>query len=665
MPMADDRPTPVKGGPAPSRHDVSRRSLIATGMGAVAAEAVRPAASNHQARPAVSQNGMASTADFGTLGTGTSNAADQDGFRHAIAAANASGRYVAGVGASYWAHPQDGLFIPAGVYDAEDLKITGNHSPFPALSLWAIPGSVVIRIPEGRYLFEADERLNWLFMSGITFVGGKGAFQHRFDGTNVNGRFVFERCVFDNYTECAIGNNARDQPYLEVRGCTFMAAPKSSAIGIAWGGYADGCIIEGNAFLRNRFHLKLGPDPSGSIHVLRNDFIRWDGDTPFDAAIWLVPEVTPGRFGVNSGWGTIISGNKFGNENMSPRDVRILVAREGAGTTRQTRSPSKRFDTGGAAGAFLSGVTIENNRIGCPADVEAPLMRSWIAEIRNLSYLNNRHHGGLHSYLCEFMGQRPVDYANANWTVSLDDAEAVLGSSPFSHGISNAAINPRPDPAATQAIAEETILPGTGGDDTSFVLLAAADRTPAFAPGGAGVTLTPAMDHSGFPRGVDVRTTHKGTGVAGALTGVKPLHQAWLAVDLRRAPGGDETAITVAIFNHATGATARKLRYPLPPEWRRIRIPFTMPASERPDTWQYLITSDASGSEVTHFQLARLFVYHGREPRADGHVTTLSDGKWDGGHLVMGQTHVWEEGGALYLKVGGAPRNATDGTRLS
>lgn len=644
---------------------IRRRSLLTGAIGAVGGAVSGPLWGQGAPGDMPSVAAVApipeSVTRFGALGTGQSSAADQLGLRRALEATNRSGRYVAGIDASYWAHPQDGLFIPAGVYDAGDLRITGNTSPFPALSLWAIPGSVVIRIPEGEYFLQADERLNWLYVSGINFVGGKGAFQHRFTGENVNGRFVFERCVFDNYTECAIGNNAADHPYLEVRGCTFMAAQKSKAIGIAWGGYADGCTIEGNAFLRNRYHLKLGPNPSGSIHVLRNDFLRWDTATPLDAAIWLVPSTLPGRFDTNAGWGTIISGNKFGNENMAPSDIRILVAREGPGATRQTRAHQERFDMGGGNGAFLAGTTIENNRIASNGAVSSPFMRSWIAEVRNLSYLNNRHDGGLHSYLCEFMGSRVGDYANLNWTIRIDNAGSILGSSPFTSGISNALIGPQWDAGGTEALAEETILPGTGGDDTSFQLLAAADRPQAFTPTGAGVTLAAVADHRGQPRAVDV-AAKSGSGLAGSLESAGARRLSWLAIDLRRAPREVAAAVEIRIFNHATGAIARAMRYTLPAEWRRVRIPFTLPASDSPGTWQYLVL--ATGDQAARFQAARLYVHHGREPSADGHVATLGDGKWDGSHVVMGRTHLWEEGGVLYLKTNGAPRSATDGKRL-
>lgn len=628
---------------------LSRRAALAGMVGAAGASA-----------PPVAQGGPQAAAGQAAAGP---QEAGRD-LAQAIATATQTGRYAAGIGASYWAHPQEGVFLPPGIYDAGDIPLTGNRSPFPALTLWAAPGTVVIRIPDDRYLFHSDERLSRVYLSGLTFVGGKGTFQHRFDGTNVAGRFVFENCVFDNYTECAIGNNAGDEPYLEVRGCTFMAAEGSGAIGISWGGYADGCIIEGNAFLRNRYHLKIGPNPSGSIHILRNDFLRWDRAGPFDAAIWMVPETIPNRFGATAGWGTIIAGNKFGNENMQPGDLRLLIAREGPGATRQTRAHLERFDPGGGDGAFLSGVTLRDNRVSAISAVASPVIRSWIAEVRNLAYLNNRHDGGLHSYLCEFMGPRPGDYANANWTVRLDNAGSVLGSSPFVKGMSNRPIGPQWDAAATEGIAEETILPGAGGDDTSFVPLARADRPEAFHPSASGVAIVQVADHASHPRAVEVTTTGPGTGLAGPLTNAVGGRQGWIALDLRRADRNSAEAVEVRIFNHATGALARRIRHVLPPEWRRVRVPFTLPASDRPDAWQYLVVAadDPAGRRL---RAARLYVHHGREPQADGHLRTLGDGKWDGGHLVMGDTHIWEDGGALYVKVNGSPTAPNDGRRLT
>ena len=580
-----------------------------------------------------------------------------------IAEALASGRYVPSIGDSYWAHPQNGIFLPAGVYEAGEIALIGNASPFPALSLWAIPGSVVIRIPDGDYLFATSDRLSQLWIFGINFAGGKGVLNHGFAGANVNGLFSFERCVFDNYTECAIANAASDQPYLRVRDCTFMAARGSSAIGIAWGGYADGTIIEGNAFLRNRYHLKLGPGFSGSVHVLRNDFLRWDTESPFVAAIWLVPQVQPGTFGVNSGWGSQIVGNKFGNENLEPDDVRILVALEGEGKTRATRAHSDRFAAGGRDGAYLCGVTVRDCLIVCNATTVSPFMRSYAAEVRNFAYVDNRHTGGGHTYLCEFMGPRDGDYANLNWTVMIGPAATALFGSPFAKGVANALIGPIHDPTGALGVEEEAILPSTGGDDMSFVLLASADRPEAFDPY-QGTRTTPEPDHAGRAHAVLARMPAANVGVAVPLNGVVGGRLSWASLDLKRAVSGSVNAVRVHIRDVRSGKEARIIRYVLPREWRRVRFPLTFPADAADGAWQLIIAADDHRTDGDGFCVARAYVHHGREPMRDGDLRTLGDGKWDGAHLVMGTTHIWEHDGKLRVKTGGAPMHAADGAPI-
>lgn len=620
--------------------DPRRRFLIAGGTGAAAAFA------------------LTGKVDAWSCETNKDSAAP---ISKMVADAMRTGHYVAGIGDSYWAHPQDGVFLPGGVYEAADIELIGNKSPFPALVLWAIPGTVVIRIPSDRYLFQTSQRMSRIWVFGITFAGGKGVLNHSFTGTNVDGIFSFERCVFDNYNECAIANSARDQPYLRVRDCTFMAAKGASTIGIAWGGFADGTIIEGNAFLRNRYHLKLGPSFGGSVHVLRNDFLRWDTESPFISAIWLVPQSQPNTFGANSGWGTQIVGNKFGNENMEAEDVRILIANEREGETRATRAHSEHFSTGGRDGGYLGGVTIRDCLVACNAATRSPFMRSWIAEVRNFAYADNRHIGGGHTYLCEFMGPRGGDYTNLNWTVTLDPAGNELQGSPFAVGVSNAPVGPIHDPAGVLGTVEEAILASTGGDEASFVLLGAAEWPEAFSTY-MGTRVVPDLDHAGHARAALVHVPGPNVGVSVALNGVIGGRLSWATLELKRAAQRSVTSVRVHIRDVRINKDARIVRYVLPPEWRRIRIPFTMPADADAGAWQLVIAADDWQNDgADSFCVAHAFVHHGREPMRDGHLRTLGDGKWNGPHLIMGTTHIWEHEGRLRLKSGAPPSSENDG----
>jgi len=616
----------------------------------------------------------ATPTDRGAKGTGASAVVDQLGMSRVVADTQASGRYVAGIDSSYWAHPQDAIFLTPGVYDAGDLPVSGNLSPFPSLAVWGIPGSVVVRIPDNEYLFDVVERINRIYCFGITFVGGLGVFRSTYTGVNVNGILTFEKCIFDNYTECAIGNNASDAPYLRVRECTFMCKAGSPGIGVAWGGYADGCILEANNFLRNLYHIKLGPYLSGSTHILRNDFIRWDTTTPRAADVWLVPNSETGLNGTNSGNGTILEGNKYGNENQQAGDVRILVALEGAGATRQTRQHSTVWTP---SGSYVTGLSIKDSRVAASDLTNAPFIRSYIGELRNLSYSNNRHDGGLYTLLCEFMGDRISDYANMNWAVQLSPADTVLEGSPWKQGVTNtnALIGPITDTSGSLSMEEHTTLPATGGDDVSFMLFATADTAAAFNNGSngtyAGATLATVNDPSGFARAVEVTVPTStdpefNAGIYLPLgSGPAANRQCWVHVVLARGTTNSAAAVRVWIENQATGKrVGRAMRYVLPADYRKARFSFELPevASDAgADAWQLKISSIDYSPTANRFRVASAYLYQGREPMHDGHIRTLGDGKWNGGHLIMGTTHFWEEAGKLYMKVG-APTSGTDGT---
>jgi hypothetical protein len=503
------------------------------------------------------------------------------------------------------------------------------------------------------------ERLNWLSVYGITFAGGLGAFRHRFTGQNVNGRITFERCVFDNYTQCAIGNNASDAPYLRVRDCMFMGRAGAASIGIAWGGYADGSIIERCSFLRNRYHIKLGPYIGGNAHIMRNDFFRWDTQTLKAADIWLVPNSEPNRWGTNSGDGTIIGANKFGNENMQAGDARILVAVEGRGGDRLERHHATAWVPAGPNGAFVSGISIRDCLVAATDGLAAPFIRSHIAELRRLSYFNNRHIGGRHSYLCEFIGARQNSYAGMSWAVEVSAADALLEGSPWLNGMSNALIGPTQDSSGVLAAEEEAMLAPTGGDDTSFALLAQGDDPASFTAVGA-AALSVVADRRGAARALEATAPAALAGMMLPMTGAQPGRAGWASLDLKQGAAGSARAVECVIFHPGEQIYARRLRYPLPASWRRVRFPFTLPPARDMSGWQLIVRAEDPG----RFAVARAFVHLGREPARDGNLATMGNGKWDGAHIVMGATHIWEEGGTLYIRTGGPPRHATDGRAL-
>jgi len=572
-----------------------------------------------------------------------------------VTAAVASGRVVPAIGSSYWAHPQDGIFLPAGTYTASSIALTkGPNAPLAALALWAVPGSVVIEIAAGEYLFDIAERLNWFHAHGITFIGGAGVFRHRFEGDNVNGRIAFDTCVFDGYTQCAIGNNARDAPYLRVRDCMFMAAPGAPAIGVAWGGWADSVIIEENSFLRNRYHVKLGPRIGSTVRIARNDFLKWDRATKRAADLWLVPNEDPGSYGSLSGQGTTITENKFGNEHLDPDDVRILIAAEGPGKDRLTRGHADRWILEGAKGGYVSGITIADCLIAASDGVKAPLIRSHIAGLRSLTYRGNRHIGGRYAWLCEFTGPRPAAYTETDWAIAITAGEALPGGlSPFVRGISNRVIGPVADPDGLFLGAPGAYPPSGSGDAGRIVVQA----TSAAAFDAVGTTL---RDVGAM---AEVRLDRADGGVAIAVRGAAEDALTWLQLDLASGTGPTPGEIIVEVrqdggFSLAHRFTSRADAL--------VCQRFILPAPIGPAPVYLLIRAGAGSAIGQTFRIGDLIVNQGPIPvrRGDLRVDGARAGQWNGPHLVLGSLHMWDHAGRAFVK-SGAPTGPTDGTPIS
>jgi hypothetical protein len=249
------------------------------------------------------------------------------------------------------------------------------------------------------------------------------------------------------------------------------------------------------------------------------------------------------------------------------------------------------------------------------------------------------------------MGPRIGDYANTDWLIQL----ASPGGAPFARGITNAAVGMVTDPDGGLGTFEEVALEPSGGDATSFQALLRADQPAALAPFGD-VAVRPVVDHAGHLRAVEVAVRNGMGGVAMPLAAPVAGRQSRLALDLCAAAGGQGTVI-VEIFNHAEQRSARQIRYRLPAQWRRVRADFMLPPG-RGDAWQLRVYPVAGANA---FQVARAHVYHGREAMQDGDLRTLGDGSWNGGHLVMGQAHLWIHEGRLFLKPDGPPQASTDG----
>jgi hypothetical protein len=279
---------------------------------------------------------------------------------------------------------------------------------------------VEVVIPAGEYLFDRAGFVDQVHIDGIRFRGGAGALRLSNTGQNVARGVRITRCEFLDYTQCAIGNNSSDHPYLLVQDCRFHCAAGATAIGIAWGGYADCSVIERNAFLCNSYHLKIGPRLSGNIAIHKNDFILFDTHDRH-ADIWIVPNADQGGWGQNSGFASSICFNKFGNENLRGLGRRILLAEEdgSSGADRLTR----RHKEGMARTGFVSGLTIAHNRISGADHLTGSFLHSFVPKFRYLTWYGNSMDGTAYRYIIEQAGGEQMPAADLAWNIQVDDAD--------------------------------------------------------------------------------------------------------------------------------------------------------------------------------------------------------------------------------------------------
>lgn len=542
------------------------------------------------------------------------------------------------------------VFLPPGEYlwDGPAYNPTGVG---PIL-LSARPGTVRIRNTGGDYLFAPSQIVTQTDIRGIHLLGGKGLIHYTLASANVTGFHAFEDNVFDGYTECAIANETADMPTMSVRRNSFLQGGNGYAVGLALGGYCDSTVIEDNQFLRNSIDVKIGDRLSGNIVISRNAFFTFSGGMTKVADIWLVPNSDVNNFGINSGYGTVIRDNKFGNENIDATKPRIIVAQEAAGASRALRQPS----TADSAGAYYSGLVIEGgNRFVTGGGTTAPLLRSYISNLRNLQWRGNLVHYG-HTYLAQMPASSgTADYAVRNWSIDLLAAPDV--GTAFQFGISNVPYGLARDEWGTQQTDPMARLEGPADDAVTSLLV---NLT------GAGLatvsaTLSPTTDIYGGPQAATV-TFSSGGGAVANLSTVSPDNITWLELILAPALARPLSAITLRVYSTSTQVTALSRQVNVPTGAKTVRIPFVIPPGSPATSWIALITptglaAGSADSVVIH----RIRVYHARTPVQSGHVRTLGLGTWNAEHIILGVNHLWvDASGRLRIKTS-APTSDTDG----
>lgn len=562
-----------------------------------------------------------------------------------------------------WGAIQASGFIPPGryIYDGNGVELTQGN-----VILCAIPGTVTIEITQDVYFVTHSGDLPNLYIFGIHFVGGRGAFIHTRMADNVKGRRIVEKCHFDGYTRCAIGSLSTNQPYWRIRDNDFMGSKDGGTKGVCLKGWLDVSEIRGNSFLRNKYHLQLGDRIGNNVVVAQNDFLQWTTGV-IEADVLLVPNSTEAEPN-NSGYGSHFKDNRFSSENASADKPRVVIALENAATGADdfTRDHSTTWNTT----AHIAGVRWSNTMIGAVTNT-APFIRSYVSRLDRWTWDGgDTTVGGSHSYLIEFMGTEIDEDGRftRTWDIRLGDSKP--GVQPFTSGLSNRVLGNVMDPFGIAACDESVILPGVG-DDVGLVLLVKS-------PGGSGLnlnggtTVTQITDDIGNANqaaqinfaGADVSAVaYRSLSTLGT-----PLanHRCWIDVGLKMASAQSLQKVRLDVYNTTTGKAAFQKFINLPATFKRLIATFILPDSSDMAAWIVrLVPVDYVAGVADRACMARLFVYHSRAVQNVGHIRTLAGGAFSEGHLKFMDRSLWYETSSRFRTLGSTPGNASGGGAIA
>lgn len=501
------------------------------------------------------------------------------------------------------------LYIPAGNW----LINTGTSVANCNLR---IVGSGVentrVTVAAGITLLTISGSVYQLDISDISFEAGAWYIQHTSTGTNVQGISRIQRCNFNDYTGGALGSLSSDYPYWRITDNIFRGASALTSKGVVLAGLADGSKIESNAFLANRYNIKLGQG-ANNVYIKNNDFVKFNlsGVNP-QVDIWVIPQVgSP-----NSGSGLLVTGNKFGNENLTAGDLRILIADEGAGTNSFDKNNSTSVSTG-----FWTGFNINDNLFAGGNGSTKGLIYSYTPSIGFGRFEKNTGTSTKHPYILEY---------DAGITFTLDDRtqQSCIFEEPL---YSTTAFETAPMliSNANQGIAlirdEYGVLHGTpsyrqnygSGFDSGFKPIVV---TSTGNPGLVNATAAALTD----PVGGGEASTITYSSAAGyaffSLTtaGLVVGRAAWLEFAVKQSAVNPILSISPSLQTDAGNILARRAGAVVSDHWTPIRIPF-IPVQNSATLRLRIVGSGYVAGVTEQLDVALLRVYHAHEPYHQGY----------------------------------------------
>ena len=459
-----------------------------------------------------------------------------------------------------------------------------------------------IQIQAGYYLFNVED-FNEITVSGIHFYGGKGCFRQYGTGGNQTGMSTFEDCWFSGYTECAIGFNSSDKPYIKVLRNHFRGDPAYGTIGVALSYDSAGAEITGNIFDGNKYHIKVPNVGSGGTYIGQNDFIR-SGATPANTYdIWVVPNAV----GVPSG--LTVYNNKFGNENLHDTDVRILIADEVAGTYNSDKTHAVTASIG-----YVWGMKVRDNTIYSTGTNAQPVIYSYTPNVYDLDFNNSFYGTPTTSVLGFATALGDIDCYNRMNNISFRQV---------SYGLAYPVPDLSSDPGVGHADDPHGYLEGRlgyphfypgAGTDPSYVkllltdILSAADWTAYLA------TKTPVTDSVGGTNATTLAFTDAG-GMAYSFASAGLLmagRSGFIEFDMKVASSNPLTAVQVSLHPSVTWSQQSLRRVlKVPATWTRVRLPFTTRST---GVLGLRFTPYGYGAGATSVIIGRPAIYYAQEP---------------------------------------------------
>ena len=620
---------------------------------------------------------------FGATGTGSTPTDDQAAFAKALAFVRST-RTTAGFGFGLQEY-ESGTMIEPGRYDFGDLI---NNQQGSIRLTARIPGTVVVRIPDDTYCWTQGANVSSIFVDGIAFLGGKGAFNLRNSAENVFGMMQFRNCVFYGYTECAIQNNSSDHPFLRVYHSVFYCKADNTlplTIGIAWGGLLDQLIVEGCSFSRNHYHVKLGDNAatmSGDWHIDKNDFLSF-GTVRTKSCIWLVPRKSTSS--VNTGGAGTISNNKFGNENQLAGNPRILVAYEAqadidAGKPRGQRNPDENWGVY-TAGGFVTGVIVSENRVSSISSPGAPFIKSYIPNLIGWTWTANQFDGGLYDYAVQFMGDAGRPYARQDWQIDVGSGNQGV-TEPFAYGFSNYYLGPVVDRHGWLQgdFASVSDIHSTRDDLSTTVYLASVSSASWTGLNATKQVWRPYIDPDNPELRPDLKDIYGGTGLMeftltasggyaycspSGLANTAALKTIWVQVWLQKGTVDSLSRVSVELWDSTANVIRGRRTVQLTDNLKPVFFQTVAPSGSGTLRVRIAPTGYSDVDPVANrFRVFGAAVNSGPAPIELGHLRRYGGSAWNTPHAILGAYHLWlDAAGHLRVK-SSAPTSDTDGAFL-